>query len=628
MVSLESVKEPRINVHVSRLNRFLPFSVSHDQIYEEYQTDENGLTLETEACEYVKRALHSGARFIVLTGDAGHGKTHLCRKLLDTYLGYDLAESRAMLLSDCDGNHAIAPKSDSSNLISLRVHKDFSEIDPESAATFIEKYGNSSSEALVLCANEGRLRAVISSANAGPVCSKLQKLFQSSFVTGLASADGIMHIVNLNFQSVAASTKNSVESLVRRTLREWVVDGRRWQSSCGQCSLVALCPIKRNRDLLGGEGDLSDTRIEKLERLCSTVERLGHVITIREMLMLVAYMITGGMTCEDVKMRISRSPHPGWQNEYAYYNLLFCRPVDIPEDRLHKGIPILEDISRLDPGKTAKRSVDERLLNEGDVFLLGQLDLQFQILVGSSRRIIDAANGIDEVIGSPQSKADLAREADSVRRVVAGLRRRSFFDETVDDREMLARLGFRYGDDFLAMLEGGMSPQSKVKMKNLIVAGLHGIQGLRLSSTETTLYLVDPAFGRASADAAIVARQIPTQDITLLSEQFAWDTRDSPWRLSSTVDWTDRTIVIRIGGQSDDSAEISLDLMAFECVVRSGSGFISEGFYAHEMRRIRAFLGKLAEKGRSNDGQISLFMNGKVHSVSLDMGVIQVSGGN
>lgn len=67
--------------------------------------------------------------------------------------------------------------------------------------------------------------------------------------------------------------------------------------------------------------------------------------------------------------------------------------------------------------------------------------------------------------------------------------------------------------------------------------------------------------------------------------------------------------------------------MAFECVIRSASGFIAEGFYAHEMKRIRAFLGKLAERGRTDSAQISLFMNGKVSTVSLDMGVIQVSGG-
>lgn len=617
---------PRSNPHVARLNRFLPFSVSHDQIYEEYQTDDNSLSLETVAFKYIQQALQSGARCIVLTGDAGHGKTHLCRKLLEKYLRYSAADSRKLLLADCDGDHIIPPMLNGADLVSLRVHKDFSEIDPESAAAFIEKYANSSDEALVICANEGRLRAVISSIKAGPICSKLHKLFQDSFITGLASSDGKMHIVNLNFQSVSVSSHDGIESLVMRTLRRWVLDGRGW-STCSQCSLSTVCPIKRNRDLLDGDAETSENRINKIERLCSTAERLGHVITIREMLMLVAYIITGGMTCEAVQRRLQVGLPRGWQHEYAYYNLLFRRPPQIPEDRLFKGIPILESLCRLDPGKTAKRSVDEGLLNAGCVFLPDQLDLQFDISTGGRLKTLDAANGIDEVIGSPQSKADRMKEARFIRMVVAGLRRRSFFDEAVDDKEMLSRLGFRYGDDFLTMLEGGVSTQTKVKMKNLIVAGLHGIQGLRLSATETTLYLVDPAFGRASADAAIVARQIPTRDITLLPEHLAWDSQASACSLSRSVDWTDRTVVIRIDERLGKPAEIALGLMAFECIARSASGFISEGFYAHEMRRIRTFLGKLAERGRSNDGQISLFMNGRVHTVSLDMGVIQVSGG-
>ncbi|HDU7916164.1 MULTISPECIES: hypothetical protein [Serratia] len=623
---MQEQRHPRTNGNVARMNRYLPFSVSHEQIYEEYQTDEDSLSLDTEALKYILSALHAGARCIVLTGDAGHGKTHLCRKLLSNYLGYGAAESRKLLLTQCDGR-SIIPPIEPSTQTALRIHKDFSEIDPDSAAKFLEKYGNSQGESLVLCANEGRLRAIISSQSADKVCVELRHLFKQTFETGLSSTDNHLHIVNLNFQSIAAHKLNGSESLVRRTLGHWIGDGRRWTSSCNSCSLELTCPIRKNRELLGDDGTNSHIRINKLERFFSTVERLGHVITIREMLMLIAYIVTGGLTCEDVRRKNSRSPELGWQSEYAFYNLLFCRPTEIPEDRLFRGIPILEDISKLDPGKIARRSVDEKLLNGEEVYPTGQLDLLYSITIGNNKKIIDAANGIDEVIGTPQSRTDLSREAEYIKRVVAGLRRRSFFDGNNDTKDMLSRLGFKYGDDFLEMLEGEMKPQAKLRMKNLVVAGLHGIQGLRLSSTATTLFLVDPAFGRASADAAIIARQIPIRDISLLSEKAAWGSQETKWLLTDSVDWLDRRIVIRIDDKTEEPLNIALDLMAFECVIRSASGFISEGFYAHQMKRIRAFLGKLAERGRTGSAQISLFMNGKVSTVSLDMGVIQVSGG-
>lgn len=620
-------KDAKINGHVTKLNRFLPFSASHDQIYEEYQTGEDGLTLETKALAFTIKAVITEARCIVLTGDAGHGKTHLCRRLLEKHLGYESQASRQILLERCDGRHDIDHAINSGSVRKLRIHKDFSEIDPDAGAKFIEEYGNKSDVTLVICANEGRLRAVINSPSSGSICQQLLKTFQQSFLTGLASTDGLVHIVNLNFQSVSAQNLGQKESLLRRTLQDWAGNGTRWAKSCGVCCLAERCPIKRNRDLLGAEEQDSKNRIEKLERLYSTVERLGHVITIREMLMLTAYIITGGLVCQDIK-RLAGSADCGWQHSYAYYNLLFVRPASVSEDRLFKGIPILSIFARFDPGNIAMRSVDDRLLNIGGVFESGQLDLQFEVQVGNRTKTIDASSGIDEIIGSPQSRTDLSREADSVRKIVAALRRRAFFDDRNTEADMLKRLGFRHGDDFLSLLEEKLTPQGRVRLKNLIVAGLHGIQGLRMSSTETTLFLVDPAFGRATADAAIIARRIPTKDIQIVSSGAAWNLREKTWTLPESVDWIDRSVVVRIDDRNSSSTtELALDLLAFECAARSASGYISEGFYAQEIRRIRTFLGKLAEVGRSTDGQITLFLKGLVHTVSLDEGVIQVGGG-
>jgi len=359
-----------INPHVSRLNRYLPFSVSHDQIYEEYQSDQDGKSLETIALQYVLRALREGARCIILTGDAGHGKTHLCRRLIEGHLKYQTAESRLLLLEKCDGREAIQPASGSG--IALRIHKDFSEIDTSRAYQFIEEHGENDEEALIICANEGRLRAVISAENSGDVCRKLKELFRSTFVTGKSSLDGKFHVVNLNFQSVASESSATGTSLVRRAMNDWVGDGRRWATtSCGQCSLKPECPIHWNRLMLGDNGAFSEPRMEKLEALFSTVERLGYVITIREMLMLISYIVTGGLTCADVRDKVRRHTERGWQSEYAFYNLLFGNPEEISTERLFRGIPILQAINRLDPGKTARRTVDERLLNGDEIFPAG-----------------------------------------------------------------------------------------------------------------------------------------------------------------------------------------------------------------------------------------------------------------
>lgn len=616
---------PRQNSHVARLNRYLPFSAAHEQIYEEYQTGEDSLDIPTVALEYAKKAIAEGASCIVLTGDAGHGKTHLCRRLIELVLGYDANKSRELLKSVCDASEAIK-NTDSEEQPRLRIHKDFSELDPLRAAELLEESAARENETLVVCANEGRLRVIVQSVKASQVCRQIVSLFEESFSNGVSSKDGSVHIVNLNYQSVSAKHGGEKSGLLRRTLQSWVDDGRRWQV-CNTCALVDICPIRRNRELLAEEGALAEQRVSRLEEMFEVVERLGRVITIREMLMLVSYLLTGGMSCEDVMKKTSANKHEmGWQHDWAFYNLLFAPPPALSEDRLYKGIPILTTFMLLDPGAIASREVDDRVLNVGDVFPEGQLDLQFRLENGGRTKIVDAAQGIDDFIGNPQSKAELARETEFSARAVRALRRRSVFDDPDAEKSLMRRLGFRHGDEFLSVINERLSSPEQVRLKNLVIAGFHSIQGLRMPRSEANLHLVDPAFGRASDDAAIISRRISAGHLHLLPARNAWSSKDSTWSICESVDWIDRTVVIRVQERDGSTTDIGLDLLSFECITRSASGYVSEDFYAHEIRRIRTFLARLAAKGTVEGSEITLFMEGKVQSVSIDMGVIQVGG--
>ena len=170
----------------------------------------------------------------------------------------------------------------------------------------------------------------------------------------------------------------------------------------------------------------ADKRVERLETVFAAAERLGAVITIREMLMVIAFVTTGGLACEDVhKMRRRRKY--GWQNRYAFYNLLFQLPPNLNPERL-KRIPALSYLRRLDPGTRAQRQIDEQLINELGVFSSNQLDLLFASQ-GQSGKLLDAAEGIDGIIGNPRSKNERQVEADLSNEVVRSLRRRAYFDE-------------------------------------------------------------------------------------------------------------------------------------------------------------------------------------------------------
>jgi hypothetical protein len=305
---------------------------------------------------------------------------------------------------------------------------------------------------------------------------------------------------------------------------------------------------------------------------------------------------------------------------------MFAPPPGLNSDKLKK-IPVLADFSKLDPGQRSIREIDEMLLNDQGIFDEHLPDLQFVYRGSDSPIDVDAANGIDEVIGNPRNRKERVNEAVFVQDVVRSLRRKFFFE---DPREnVMQKLGFEYGDEFLKVFKGQMPATQMRSLKNRIVAGLHTIQGLQLGTRETMLQIVDPSFANAGNHSAIIARSIPTTSIKILPMREAWDIdpEKERWQISSTVDWLDRHIVLRVLDKNKSAMDFPINLMVFDCIARAGSGYIAEEFYAHDLRRIKTFLGSLARHQVSEDGNISLFIHGKLHSVSIDEGVIQVGGG-
>ncbi len=610
------------NAHVERLARYLPFDPSHDQIYEEYQLSGDSLNLDTVACSYVLESAKSGAQVIVLTGDAGHGKTHLCRRILQEYLHFSEEAARDLINTKCDGRHVIEVAEGNPDTKPLRVFKDFSEFAPEVAAELIE---NARDEKVVtiICANEGRLRAVLSSSGAGELCSKLLQRFEASFDDGRASGDGLIHIVNLNHQSIAAGDAGS--SLADRALREWT-SGTRWRV-CGECDSRAECPVLRNREMLSERTDeVASSRKAKLRLLLATLERIGYVITIRDMLMTFSYLLTGGLKCRDVH-RMRRRNKKGWQQAYAFYNLAFAAPDTLSKEQLRR-LPLMDQLPKLDPGKRAIREVDERIVNEQGIFERGQVDLAFPAPTDSDSDLIDAADGIDEITGDPRSRKQRSDESTNVTRVVRTLRRRAFVDGLSDSRFDMAHLGFPYGLEFLQVVEDELDVPARTKLKRRVISGLHHLQGLQFTESTPTLHLVDPAFGRSMSGTAILAARVNPSKVDLVPLSKKWgDQYDAAYHIRNSVDWIDRHIVLRIEDQSGTLRDLHLDLMTFDCILRASSGHVPTKFYEHDIRRVGSFLGRIAQSGAGPTDQIDVVKDGRVATISIDRSTVQVGTG-
>lgn len=611
------------NKHVDRLNRYLPFSASHDQIYEEYQRSNDAMDLETVALRYVVDAVSAKARIVILTGDAGHGKTHLCRRLVQTVLGFDQEQARAIIRESCDGSIVLQHRDDPTSAPKLRIHKDFSESSLSTAASWIEQLDPEARETVIVCANEGRLRAVLECDEAGDSCNVLLSALSAALKEGRSSEDGKVHVVNLNHQSVTG--QGALErSLAIEALKEWT-SGNRWRI-CADCASQVSCPILKNRTMLAARPDDGQvTTAERVELLFSTLERLGVVITIRDLLMTLAYLLTGGLRCHDVHSRRARAS-TGWQHQFAFYNLAFSAPETLRGGQLRR-LSLLEHLAKLDPALHASKSIDDRLVNRNDVFQEGQIDLAFAY---PKKRdiIVDGAHGIDEVIGNPRTKSEREAEGTFIRAIVMCLRRRAWFDVAANADVDMASLGFISGQDFRNIVEETLDQRDETRLKQRVIAGLHHIQGLQAADNEPNLDLVDPAFSTTSTGASILADRIPINRLKVLSLRRKWE--DSQLGGSSSVtrsvDWLDRHVVLRVRSGEHEN-DLLLDLMMFECIMRAARGHVASRFYESELRRIVAFLGRIAQSGKVDAERISIRHNGVRQSFTIDNGIIQVGAG-
>lgn len=615
---------PTKNSVVYRLNRYLPFDSSHDQIYEEHATTKDSIDFRTSALEYVLKACCSGASAVILTGDAGHGKTHLCRRLIEDYLGYssdesDQNSSRAILNTRCDGLEQIQSLMPGNRPV--RIFKDFSEITTDIAAERLEKALEDKNVITIVCANEGRLRASLSDGPERPNCRKILDRFEGSFHDGLCSVDGEIHLVNLNYQSIAAESVD--DSLLKKALKEWTT-GTRWKV-CHNCEASTHCPIYHNQKLLHQKNSLSSERLEQLNLLFKTLERTDVVITIRDMLMVVAYLITGGLTCDDVHRLVATSRKVGWARQYAFYNLLFERPESLSQGQI-SAIPVLRSLTKVDPGLRASRETDDKLINSTNLFPSGELDLLFPVTEDNSyqHKHIDASDGIDQILVTPTTRLERKKEAQFSRSIVRSLRRRAFFDALDFDGNPLKKLGFEFGDQFSEVVSQKIRPQQLAILKRKVAAGFHHIQGLQLFSKEHQLKLVDPAFSATGAKAAILSGTIPPVKMKVIAQEEKWGNSSHEYAISKSVDWIERNLVLTIEA-AEELHSLTMDLTMFDCLMRASNGHVPAKFYEHDIRKFSNFLGKVAQTVESSTDGIEILVDEQAYSVSLDNGMVFVS---
>jgi hypothetical protein len=570
---------------VRAMKSYLPFDADSASLYEEHVAlDQAPPPYETHALRYVLELVRdTRVSLIVLTGDAGHGKTHLCRRVLELGLGDGGGEIGAAqaalrrLKGDPEGSEAIHLPGVGRN---LRVVKDLSEFSEQRGAEILNVMMAEQDSVGIVCANEGRLRSVVSLMPTA-LASILDAL-ESGVRNGVTgSTDNAVHVVNLNFQATSIRQGGFLAHLIEK----WVGDGRRWRA-CKDCKARSDCPILRNRELL----TLSDGARESFLQLIRIAEQTGYVLTFREALILCSFAVTGGLTCEDVaKQHSAGAAARDSLQDFHVEGLFFERTLSEAES---EQVKVLTPLRRLDPAHSRNRNVDSTIVG----------DLESDMNSGPITTF------------SAQSMGQWKRSAKDLRDHVRRERRRRYFQmpSSSSTRDRAESLGLRFYEEFEHVQGDDENPKTMLQVIARMVRGLHVIQGIRVSN-QSALLLVDPAFTRAGAGTSVIAARIPRNELWLYGLHEFWAEKASSRtdvNLTNSVDWLDRQIVLcrKVDGLLQEL--LRLDLMQFEYVLRAADGSSFARFHAADRRRILSILAAVAEEHATNSQEIR-FISGQ-----------------
>lgn len=245
--------------------------------------------LDTKLLEDIK---HGDYKLIIITGNAGDGKTAFIRQVENAGTDLNYVESRngakfrlgsVMFESNYDGSQ------DEHNLKNNDVLAKF-------FAPFIgiEDY-RCAVEGRIIAINEGRLMEYLEST---PELTGLHNAIDEYFYKeGVATLpDGVM-VINLNLRSVTALDDNG-DSLLRKQVKA-LTDKKLWNKCLG-CPIADRCFIKYNVDSLN-DSAVGNEIIKRLEWIVRTIvyKRELH-ITMRDLRSIIAWMLTRDYTCADM----------------------------------------------------------------------------------------------------------------------------------------------------------------------------------------------------------------------------------------------------------------------------------------------------------------------------------------
>jgi hypothetical protein len=350
------------NPFVDYLTRYTTASPDHEAAFDEFIAQApppagGPLRLATKVESFLAECFRRpDPPSVILTGNAGDGKTYLCRQV-----GAAFADRP---IDDWD---ALAEKPLERGGVRLHVVKDLSELGEAQGLEVLRSLGASLSgansqepsllgrlqgfaaglvgsaprERYLIAANEGRLRYLLGQDQS---VGALHEQVDAQLRNGPEANSGQLIVINL--------TEVTTSTFVPETLR-WMTADEHW-ADCAACPARERCPLLHNATRL------RDPQIAgRVQLLYQLLEHLDIHVTVRDMLIHLAYTLTGNRRCHEFQQRPTQRED---LSPFAYYQNIWGRPDDAA---FRRKASVVQHLDRLHIGEHSLFEIDDFIVSGG-----------------------------------------------------------------------------------------------------------------------------------------------------------------------------------------------------------------------------------------------------------------------
>lgn len=439
------------NPFVYYLDQYNVLSPNHAKIYDEYTIDTDNLNsytfkIDTKIEKTLIDLFNERPQSIILTGNAGDGKTRLCRIVHDYFNETQLVNWPEDGIIEFSYNKG-----------KIRIVKDLSELKEDiidKELSRLQKLIDSNHEEnlyYLIAANEGKLTKFLSQ-------YQHLNLLQQEVTSRFKSHDNNSSQFSIfNLLDVTSSV------YVEKVLTEWNSE-QNWEA-CNQCPKQNRCIINMNHKRT------SQSHIqEKIVGQYKLLDYLDTHITMREMLIHISYVFTGGFTCSDILNANYKEIE--YQTKKPYYQNFYGHELD---ENAFSEMKALKIFKALDPGVYSHSSIDDFIIN-GDINGDEESEKAHNELIGGS---------LDLQLGYFKKKLTLYRDYDVnkdhsiVEEWIPKLRRKYFYETRSDAfANPSALLPFEYVSEYERLFDNS---KAQTLIKKEIINGLNRIFSGRLT---------------------------------------------------------------------------------------------------------------------------------------------------